>query len=160
TLAAEARRRPRDARALTDWGLYLHHVAPEDPERRLAAEVLAQAANLQPTPEAYARLATAQSDPNDQRKALEEGLAHLGSRPTAAAPLKTQLGELYSKSHRERRAEELWHEALAADPRFYPAAIKLAELEAERGLPARAAAELAAVAEAQHSPSLKVLRAR
>jgi hypothetical protein len=35
-LSELARKKPRDAQALTDWGLWLAEVSPEDPEQRLA----------------------------------------------------------------------------------------------------------------------------
>jgi transglutaminase-like putative cysteine protease/tetratricopeptide (TPR) repeat protein len=145
-----------DAAALADLGLYLHHVAPEDPQRHRAADRLALAARRQPSAEAFRRLAEAQLDPNDQRKALEEGLAVAAAAPRDRAGLLTALGDL-DRARRERRAESLWLAARAADPSYYPALLRLAELSAERGLPARAAAMLRELV--QTTASLKVLRA-
>jgi tetratricopeptide (TPR) repeat protein/transglutaminase-like putative cysteine protease len=71
--------------------------------------------------------------------------------------LYSQLGELYHRARRERRAEELWLAALDADPSYWPASLHLAELAAERGVPARAAHLLTAL-EREH-PTLRVLRA-
>ena len=160
-LGAYAKTHAKDAQALTDWGIYQHYLAPEDPEKHLAAEALQHAARLKPSPEAWARLAQAQLDPNDQRKSLETALAlaEKGKDLHAAAPIYAGLGEVYARSRRERRAEELWLKAVAADPDFYPAQLKLAELSADRGLPAHAAAQLAALEARQKPPTLKVLRA-
>jgi tetratricopeptide (TPR) repeat protein len=160
-LGAFAKTHAKDAQALTDWGIYQHYLAPEDPERHLAAEALQHAARLRPSPEAFGRLAQAQLDPNDQRKSLETalGLAEKAKDLRPAAPIYTGLGEVYARSRRERRAEELWQKAILADPDFYPAQLRLAELSADRGLPAHAAAQLAALEAKQKPVTLKVLRA-
>jgi len=128
--------------ALTDLGLYEFHVVVSDPDKRRAAELLEEAAKRAPTPGAYLRWAAAESDPNDQRRAIELGLRVAGDGVKEAAPLLTRLGEIYERARRERRAEELWLKARAADARYYPAELELADLAAGRGLPALAAARL------------------
>src|SRR5262249_44003346 len=70
----------------------------------------------------------------------------------------TELGRIYDKLHRERRAEELWHAALTEEPAWFPASLRLAELASARGLPSRARAILDEVAR-QHR-ALSVLRAQ
>jgi tetratricopeptide (TPR) repeat protein/transglutaminase-like putative cysteine protease len=158
-LEAYAKAHPKDARAWRDLGLYLQHVAPDDPEQHTAADALARAAKLAPSPEAYRLLALAQRDQNDKLRALEEGLSLSagGCRAPACAPLDELLGELYHAARRERRAEALWLDGRAADPGYWPITLKLARLAAERGVPSRAAAMLAAL-EREH-PALAVLRA-
>ena len=159
-LSARAEAHPRDAQAWSDLGQLLHHVAPDDPEKHHAADALARAARLSPSPEAYRLLALAQNDANDKRRALEEGLMPAvvkRAQPGAAAPLYELLGEVYHRARRERRAEQLWLDGRAADPGYWPLALDLAELAAERGVPSRAAAMLAAL-EPEH-PTLKLLRA-
>ncbi len=159
-LESAVKRHPKDARALTDLGIYLFHVAPEDPELHRAADLLTQAAKLAPSPEAWGRVAAAEIDPNDRHKSLAAGLALVdAAHPGAAAPLHTLLGELFSRERRDRRAETEWLAALAADRDYYPAELRRAELTADRGLPARAAAELTALAKGLASPPLAVLRA-
>ncbi|HWE27609.1 MAG TPA: hypothetical protein VHB97_06370, partial [Polyangia bacterium] len=49
-LEAATRQHPRDAAAWRDLGLYLLHVAPDDPEQRTAAQALEKAAKLAPSP--------------------------------------------------------------------------------------------------------------
>ncbi|MDB4971022.1 MAG: Cell division protein FtsK [Myxococcales bacterium] len=159
-LEAWAKSHPRDPQAWSDAGQLLLHVAPDDPEQHRAADAFARAAKLQPSPENYRQLALAQIDPNDKRRALEEGLSvEVARRAPKAdqAPLYELLGELYHRSRRERRAEELWLDGRAADPTYWPIAMRLAELASERGVPSRAATMLAQL-ETEHAP-LKVLRA-
>src|SRR5262249_32128315 len=137
-LTASYKAHPQDPDALTALGLYHYYVAPEDPERHQAAELLAEAAHRRPTPNAYLRLGNAESDSNDQERAFEEGL-HLAeatcrAQPSAcatAAALYGALGDLYYRARRERRAEELWRLATKADSEFYPAELQLAELSAD-----------------------------
>ncbi|HEY2745919.1 MAG TPA: DUF3857 domain-containing protein [Polyangia bacterium] len=158
-LEAAAKAHPRDAQAWSDLGQYHLHVAPEDPEKRRAADAFEHAAKLKPSCELYRNLALAENDPNDKRRALEKGLALpvVSGQPSARAPLLEMLGDLYHRARRERRAEDLWLDGRAADPSYWPIAIDLAELAAERGVPSRAAAMLAAL-EKEHA-TLKVLRA-
>jgi transglutaminase-like putative cysteine protease/tetratricopeptide (TPR) repeat protein len=154
-LEAYAKSHPRDAQAWSDLGQLHLHVAPDDPEQHRAADALRRAAQLSPSPEAYRLLALAENDANDKRRALEKGLADC--RTPACAPLYEMLGQLYHHARRERRAEELWLDGRAVDPSYWPITIDLAELAAERGVPSRAAAMLAAL-EKEHA-TLKVLRA-
>jgi transglutaminase-like putative cysteine protease/Flp pilus assembly protein TadD len=156
----EAAAKKGGAPALTDWGLYLHFVAPRDPERHDALEALEAAARLQPNAEAWSRVAMVQTDPNDQRRSLELGLQRVGKDARAAAPLETQLGDIDARLRRERRAEERWLKALDDDAGYFPAAIRLAELKADRGLPARAAAEMSELERHLQPPPLKLLRAQ
>lgn len=158
-LEAATRARPKDAAAWRDLGLYLLHVAPDDPERHTAAAALERAAELSPSPEAYRLLALAETDQNRKLRALEKGLSPspAGCRLPACAPLYELLGEIYHQARRERRAESLWLDGRAADPGYWPITLELARLAAERGVPSRAAAMLAAL-EREH-PALAVLRA-
>jgi len=156
-LEAYAKAHPKDAQAWSDVGELHLHVAPDDPEKRLAAEAFTRAAKLAPSPELYRQLALAENDPNDKRRALEKGLSLSTVDRRLSAPLYEMLGELYHRARRERRAEELWLDGRAADPSYWPITIDLAELAAERGVPSRAAAMLAAL-EKEHA-TLKVLRA-
>ncbi|HXU71034.1 MAG TPA: DUF3857 domain-containing protein [Polyangia bacterium] len=158
-LEAATRTRGKDAQAWSDLGQYQLHVAPEDPEKRRAAEAFERAAKLKPSPEIYRQLALAENDANDKRRALEKGLALGGATCTlpACAPLYQMLGDLYHHARRERRAEELWLDGQAADPSYWPIVLDLASLAAERGVPSRAAAMLATL-EHEHA-TLKVLRA-
>ncbi len=159
-LEAYAKAHPKDAQAWSDLGQFRLHVAPDDPDKRLAAEALGRAAKLSPSPEAYRQVALAENDANDKRRALEQGLAPAvtGRAPRAAqAPLYEMLGEIYHRARRERRAEELWLDGRAADASYWPITLDLAQLAAERGVPSRAAAMLAGL-EAEHA-TLKVLRA-
>ena len=142
-LESAARAHPRDAAAHADLGLYLHFIAPEDSGKHRAADELGEAARLSPTAQMLGWLARAQSDANERRKSLDEGLQHAAG--AARAPLLTELGEEYEKAHRDRRAELLWQEARVADPSYWPAAMKLAQQATERGLPAQAAAALQAI---------------
>jgi transglutaminase-like putative cysteine protease/tetratricopeptide (TPR) repeat protein len=148
-----------DPKALTDLGIYLHAVAPDDPEKHRAQQVLEEAARKAPSPEAFARLAAAQTDPNDQLRSLELGLELVKGDGKTAAPLQTLLGELDYRVRRERRAEQHWRKALAADPAYWPAQLRLAELESDRGLPARAASMLAELEKSFASVPLKLVRA-
>ena len=74
------------------------------------------------SPAGAARRAT----PTSKRRALEKGLSPRGRRATArrAAPLYAMLGELYHHARRERRAEELWLDGRAADPSYWPIALR------------------------------------
>lgn len=156
-LEAYARAHAKDAQAWSDVGELHLHVAPDDPEKRLAALAFERAAKLAPSPELYRQLALAENDPNDKRRALEKGLSLPTVDRRRSAPLYDLLGELYHRARRERRAEELWLDGRAADPSYWPITIDLAELAAERGVPSRAAAMLLAL-EKEHA-TLKVLRA-
>ncbi|MSP59076.1 MAG: DUF3857 domain-containing protein [Myxococcales bacterium] len=143
-LDADLRRaaaRPSDAAAARALGLYLHYVAPEDPEAKSAARALARAERLLPSSETARLWAMASTDHNDRRKRLEEAVS-LGAKasPGERARVLSELGEVYSRAHRERRAEELWRAALQADPDFFPATLHLADLAADRGLPSQAMA--------------------
>ncbi len=160
-LGADLRRaaaNPKSAEAARALGLYLYYVAPDDPEARGAETELSRAAKLAPSSEALRLLAMATAEPNERRKRLEEALA-LADRasPVEKARVLTELGDAYLRVHRDRRAEELWRRALEADPDFFPATVKLAELCGDRGLPARGVAMLADV-EKRH-PSLAVVKA-
>ncbi len=156
-LQAQVNAHPKDPDALTALGQYVRAIEPEDPEQHRAAALLADAARLRPSAEAWMRVADAEPDSNDRRHALDEGLALANQDGTARARLFTAAGELWDRARRERRAESTWRAALAADPDFFPAALALAELTADRGLPSRAATELSTVERAH--PALKVLRA-
>lgn len=159
-LEAATKAHPRDGQAFSDLGLYLLHVAPDDPEQRAAALALQKAAALKPTPEAFRLLALAEPDANDKRRALETGLlpAVVAKAPaTDRAPLYSALGEMYQRARRERRAEELWLDGLAADPSYWPLTLQLALLASDRGVPSRAAEMLVALEKAH--PTLRVLRA-
>ncbi len=159
-LETATRQHPRDAQAWSDLGLYLMHVAPDDPEQRAAAQAFDKAAKLAPSPNAFRLLALAEPDANDKRRALENGLspAVSGNAPKAElAPLYSALGEMYQRARRERRAEELWLDGLADDPTYWPLTLQLAQLASDRGVPSRAA-EMLATLELAH-PTLRVLRA-
>src|SRR5439155_24828997 len=94
-------------------------------------------------------------DAEARRKWLDQAVqAELLAKATPAdrARALTELGEAYARLHRERRAEELWRKAIEAEPEYTPAALRLADLVADRGLPARAQAEVDAIA--KKHPSL------
>jgi transglutaminase-like putative cysteine protease/Flp pilus assembly protein TadD len=153
---ADLQRELDRAPSLFDRGIYFHFVAPDDPEQHRAAALFAEAAKKSPTAENFLWLARAQTDANEQRKTLEEGV-RLAQGPERATLL-TELGAAYERAHRERRAETLWLEAEKADPAFWPAKVKLAELASERGLPALAASLYSEVEKLGPLP-LEVLRA-
>ncbi len=156
-LRKAAAARPKDAAAARALGLFLYYVAPDDPEQKGAERELRRALQLAPSAEMARLAAMAPADPNDRRKLLEEAAALDGSDKTVRARVLAELGEAYEKLHRERRAEDLWKQALAVDPGFYPAPLHLAELAADRGLPSRA---LTAVDEIQKQhPALVVMHA-
>jgi tetratricopeptide (TPR) repeat protein/transglutaminase-like putative cysteine protease len=153
-LEAAAKKQPGSALARSDLGLYLHFISPDDPAEHRAADELGEAARLEPTPEHFLQLARAQTDANEQRKSLEEALRR--AKGAQRAPAATELGVAYLRVHRDRRAESLWQDARGADAAWWPAAVKLAELASERGLPSRAAA---IYAEINKPEPLEVLRA-
>jgi tetratricopeptide (TPR) repeat protein len=149
-----------DAAAARALGIYLHFVAPDDPQEKGAERQLQRALELAPS-SAMARLAAmAASDQNDRRKLLEEAA---GPELTAKAPPADKaralldLGEAYGKLHRERRAEELFRSALAVDPEIWPATMQLAGLAADRGLPSRGLAMVDEVA--KKHPALALVSA-
>jgi cellulose synthase operon protein C len=141
-LRERARRRPRDLAALRDWCRWLLFVVPEDPAEKQAQSVAQRAAALRPDADSYRLLALAAGDPNERRRALEQGLeaARTGGvvPPRLRASLLYSLGSIHAEGRRERRAAAAWSEALRVEPGFYPAAVRLALLAAERGLGAYA----------------------
>ena len=152
-LEEAAKKRPRDATALSSLGLYLKHLQPEDPEKHRAEALLERAAEREHSGTAYLRLAGTKTDENEVRKTLEAGLEGGGD-----AVLLYELGEVYYRGHREQRAEELWRAALKADPNDYRPILRLVELASERGLPSLGATLLDPLGAAH--PSLRVLRAQ
>lgn len=151
----------KDAAALRALGLYLHFVSPDDPEEKSALDALKRAASLAPSLAAYRLAATAATEQNEKRRLLEQALApELTARATAFERARTlvELGDVYAHGRRERRAEELWREALQVLPGYFPATLRLADLAADRGLAARAQAMLDGLA--GEAAPLAVLRAQ
>ena len=148
-LEAATKAHPKDAQAWSDLGQYsVARGAGRSGEAARGRGVRAARRKLAPSPEIYRQLALAENDANDKRRALEDGPAPpVTARPARAelAPLYEMLGEIYHRARRERRAEELWLDGRAADPAYWPITLDLAELAAERGVPSRAAAMLAAL---------------
>ena len=150
-------RRSSDQRAL---GLWLHFVTPDDPEEKSAVKVLDKNAEAHPSTESYRLAALAAMDANDRRKRLELALAPAlvaRATPTEHARALLGLGQAYAHSKRERRAEELYREALALAPGLTEASIAIAELASDRGVPAEGEKVLET---AGAHPSLAVIRAR
>ncbi len=139
-LAALATRDPRA------FGLYLAAVSPEDPDTHHAAQLLERAAAMPgyySDVAVWAALARVASDPNESRRALEEGLAaQPASAAHARARLKIALGDALEAGRRERLAEALWRQALVDSPDAWPARLRLADLAADRGLPMQGQVEL------------------
>ena len=146
--------------AQRDYGVYLHYVAPEDPKLGAAERMLAFAAQVSGDIEGCRLAALSASDDEKARKWLEEATAagRKGSKGERARAL-SQLGQVYERLHRERRAEELWQAALVEDPDYFPATLRLAELATARGLPSRARALLDGLPQ-RHGGVVAVLRAR
>ncbi|MBI5480484.1 MAG: DUF3857 domain-containing protein [Deltaproteobacteria bacterium] len=142
-LRDRAARRLRDLAAQRDWCRWLLFVTPEDPTEKRAQAVAQRAVALRPDAESYRLLAMAATDPNERRRALELGLAAArgagGALPRRVrAAFLHALGSTYAEGRRERRAAAAWAEATRIEPEFFPAAVRLALLAAERGLGAHA----------------------
>ncbi|HEX2569865.1 MAG TPA: DUF3857 domain-containing protein [Polyangia bacterium] len=162
-LEAELRRAAQggDAKALRALGLYLMEASPEDVEEQAAYRELERAATLSPTTEGYRLAARAARNHDDRRKALELALdARLTQKatPRERARTLTELARVYLEARRERRAMDLLHQALAADPDDFPATLALGQLVADGGLPAAGQALVEEVA--RRHGALAVLRAQ
>jgi tetratricopeptide (TPR) repeat protein/transglutaminase-like putative cysteine protease len=162
-LEAELRRAAKggDAMALRALGLYLMEVSPEDVEVQAAYQELERSAALSSTTEGYRLAARAARNHDDRRKALE--LALDATRAQKATPREraralTELARVYAEARRERRAMDLLHQALAADPDYFPATLALGQLAADGGLPAAGQALIEEVA--RRHGALAVLRAQ
>src|SRR5207302_7257429 len=117
---------------------FLAHIMPEDPERRLAEQAMRTACVGQ-GPACALRLAEITSDLGERLSLLESAVASAQGTHDAAllARCRTALGDFYA-GRRERNAQAQWRAALEAHPDFFPAALKLADLWADRGLGALA----------------------
>lgn len=148
-----------DARAALNYGLYLYYVAPNDPALGEAERTLVFAAQALGSTEAWRLAALAARDDEVRRRHLEQAVApgRSGSKAERAQAL-TELGDVYLGFQRDRRAEELWKQALAEDAGWYPASVRRAQLAATRGLPSLAEARLEELGEQRKA--LAVLRAR
>jgi tetratricopeptide (TPR) repeat protein len=149
--AARASARPAEleiklaGRAL---GEYLSHVRPREAESDAAARAV-EPTCAQAGAECLVRLAELEPAPDDKRRALERAIeraaaahdARLEARAAAA------LGDVYAAGHRDRSAEALWRRALVLDGSCFPAALRLGELEVDRGLGAAGESMVAAWAE-------------
>lgn len=148
------------AQAARAYGLFLHYVSPLDPSQGEAERVLKFAAEAQPGAEAWRLVALAATDPEKRRHYLEQATAPewlAKATPVERARVLNALADAYSRLRRERRAEALWREALAASADYLPTILRLADLAADRGLPARAEAMLGGLA--KKHPALSVARA-
>ena len=162
-LEAELRRAAQggDAMTLRALGLYLVEVSPADVEVQAAYRELERAAALSSTTEGYRLAARAARNHDDRRKALELALDAMRIKkamPRERARTLTELARVYGEAHRERRALDLLHQALAEDPDFFPATLALGQLVADGGVPAAGQALLEEVA--RRHGALAVLRAQ
>jgi tetratricopeptide (TPR) repeat protein/transglutaminase-like putative cysteine protease len=157
-LRARVRSAPQDAGALEALATYLHFVAPVDPTANEAITLVERATRLAPTPARFKLEAQLQNDPNAQRRALERAveLAPAGSQLRAA--LLAELGQSLIKARREEQGLRLLEQARTIDANQVVAALELAKVADDRGLPARAAQIIDEAVKAH--TCLAVLRAR
>lgn len=144
--------------ALTNLGLFLHHVQPVDPEQREAESVLKEAVSLVPSCRGYRLLAEATEDDNQRRLAMEQGLALPGTDdPVERARLLVAHGELLEQSSRLLQAEQAFAEALRLAPSLYTAQLGLARIAQSRGMPSVGLQQTAALMKG--SPSMLTMQA-
>jgi len=140
-------------RAWADVGRVLAWTTPRDRDDRAATAAFAQALKLlQPagSPVAVAepalRLAAADAtDDDDERRRMLEQAIDAQPPPLWRALLLARLGVNARAARRDVRALEAWREALAIDPDCWPAALAIAQDEADAGLPLTAVTRLEAL---------------
>ncbi len=144
--------------ALSDLGLFLHHVQPVDPEQREAESVLKEAISLQPSRRGYRLLADATEDDNQQRMAIEAGLALPGSdEPVERALLLVEHGTMLEQGSRLLLAEQAFAEAERLVPSLYTAQLGLARIAQSRGMPSSGYKRIASLKDT--FPSMQMLQA-
>lgn len=136
-----AGRGPTAAMAYADLGRYLAAVDPADRERNEARRAYERAVELQESVETLLGLAEASRDEDERRRALERALP-LATTALERARVLAALGDVAREQRRDALAIERWRAALDAEPRWWPAALALAEEEQAAGLPAAALARL------------------
>ncbi|MCS6915295.1 MAG: DUF3857 domain-containing protein [Myxococcales bacterium] len=144
------------SQALRDLGIYLLYIMPQDESDRQHEALLAEAQRLDPTLEGAWLLAMANADLDYRRWVLEGARTLPGGSAEEWARLFLALGQVYESAQREGLAEQAYREAVQLDPSLHPAVIQLAQLQADRGLPAAAERMLAELP----GRSLRLLRAR
>ena len=119
------------ARARAEW---LVHYAPDDPEDRTAETAMREACEGEGNlPPCLLRLAEVSTQTDEKRQALERAIDTANDK-NLRARAEALLGDTCAQARRDRCAEEKWRAALKDDPEWFPAAIRLAELLADRGL--------------------------
>lgn len=167
------------AQAMVDLGTYLHYLQPGDVEKHEDETLLSEAMALRPSRRTALLLASASSDHNQKRQALEQGAAlplpagtataHTAGRPAASpgsdpeaieaqAQLLFEQGRIYEEGQRQLPAEAAFRQALSLVPTLYGATLSLAQLQAARGL--LGLAEQLVQAELASHRSLRLLRAQ
>src|SRR5579871_2393677 len=141
TRRAEAARGPQAAEAWLDLARVLAWTAPRDREAHAAADAAQRSIALAPSLGAYLVAAQVADTDDDRRRALERASA-LPLSPAWHALLLARLGELARTERREARAAEALRAALALDAGCWPAALAVADDEAEAALPLAALARL------------------
>jgi transglutaminase-like putative cysteine protease/tetratricopeptide (TPR) repeat protein len=143
---------PAGGTAWSDLGRYLAWVMPRDRDERAASAAFARAFTLMaagphamgPSPALRLAAAEATDDDDERRRLLEQALDAQPPAPWRALLL-ARLGVNAHAARRDARALEAWREALAIDPECWPAALAVAQEEADAGLPLTALARLEAL---------------
>ena len=140
------------ADAWLDLGRFLASNQPGDREAREEAAALEAAVARRPTTRALLRLSEVARDEDERRRTLERAreIADADARPDAAAlaaraMVRARLGDVARDQHRESVALAHWRDAIARDPRCWPASLAVAEEEQSAGLPFLALADLEAM---------------
>ena len=158
TLDALLERRARrlgaaGGRAWVDLARVLAWTTPRNRDDRAASVAFTQAFKLlQPTgsavapPEPALRLAAAEAtDDDDERRRMLEQAVDAQPPPQWRALLLARVGVTARAARRDARALEAWREALAINPECWPAALAIAQEEADAGLPLTAVTRLEAL---------------
>jgi transglutaminase-like putative cysteine protease/Flp pilus assembly protein TadD len=158
TLDALLERRARrlgaaGGRAWVDLARVLAWTTPRDRDDRAASAAFAQALKLlQPAGSAVApaepavRLGAAEAtDDDDERRRMLDQAVDAQPPPQWRALLLARVGATARAARRDARALEAWREALAIDPACWPAALAIAQEEADAGLPLAAVTRLEAL---------------
>ncbi len=136
-VALRERAQKRQGIAVRAWGQYLFHLSPPSEDDETAQEQLERAFEIDPSSLAARLVAQATTDLNRRRGWLERAIGLAGNSEERARA-SAALAETYAEQQRDRLAEAKWREALAAQPDFLPAAVQLATLTSNHGLPAQA----------------------
>ena len=134
--AARAGDGERAAAAWLDLGRFLAWIAPHDQDDHAAAAAFDRSIGARPSLAALLGASQVASDDDDdqRRRSLERALTLDGLAPAWRALVLARLGEIARAERRQSRAAQAWHEALALDPACWPAALALAEDEADASL--------------------------